>query len=423
MRITLVVHQFPPRYFTGTEAYALAVGKELQRRGHDVDVFTLDPAFGLESGAWNESREVVDGVPVRRINFWMNVVPDWVTAEYRHPLMAAVFGAHLAERQTDVVHSFHLRHVGADLLDAARIHGARTVVSLTDFWFVCPRVILMRRDGQPCDGPPDGGRGCADCHVPDNIGPPRDAAEADARRAAIANRPEYLRSRLLAADAIVAPTRFLAAVFTRNGVPAERIATQGYGIDVTGLAAGAVAARTPGRPMTFGFFGTFSSHKAPHLLVAAMAKVRGDCRALLRGRVTDFPDYSQPLVDAATRDARVQILPPFDRSTRAAAFGGIDVLVVPSMWHENAPFVVLEARACGLPVLASRFGGLQEVVQHEVDGELFAAGDVDDLARRLQRLVDEPQRLARYAAAVKAPRTIADAVTDFESTYRDARRP
>ena len=46
MRITLAVHQFPPNYFTGTEQYTLNVGKELQRRGHDVDVFSLDPAFG-----------------------------------------------------------------------------------------------------------------------------------------------------------------------------------------------------------------------------------------------------------------------------------------------------------------------------------------------------------------------------------------
>ena len=104
----------------------------------------------------------------------------------------------------------------------------------------------------------------------------------------------------------------------------------------------------------------------------------------------------------------------------AAALGAIDVLVVPSTWHENAPFVVLEARAAGLPVLASRFGGLQEVVQDGVDGELFAAGDVGDLAMRLQRLVDEPTRLARYRAAVRPPKTLTQAVDEFEAHYAQA---
>ncbi|MEC8252989.1 MAG: glycosyltransferase, partial [Planctomycetota bacterium] len=84
--------------------------------------------------------------------------------------------------------------------------------------------------------------------------------------------------------------------------------------------------------------------------------------------------------------------------------------------------VVLEARAAGLPVLASRFGGLTEVVQDEVDGELFAPGDSADLAARLQRLVDEPARLEQYRAAVQPPKTLAAAVDEFEEVYRHACR-
>ena len=418
MRITLVVHQFPPRYFTGTETYALAVGKELQRRGHDVDVFTLDPDFSAAQRPWRDAREVVDGLPVRRISFWKRVATDWITAEYRHPLMAATFATHLAERRTEVVHSFHLRHVGADLLDMARLHGARAVVSLTDFWFLCPRVILMRREGGPCDGPPDSGRGCATCHHPDLEGAPRDADDLAHRQWSMSERTGYMRQRLLAADAIVAPTDFLADVFAQNGVPRPRIVTQRYGIDVAGIAAAAAAAPRAPRPLTFGFFGTFAEHKAPHVLVDALAQVRGDCRAILHGRTTDFPQYAEGLVAAAAKDARVAIKPPFDRAGLAAALASIDALVVPSTWHENAPFVVLEARAAGLPVLASRFGGLQEVVRHEVDGELFAPGDAADLGRRLQRLCDEPERLARYRAAVQPPCSIEQAVDAFEALYQ-----
>ncbi|HIE69618.1 MAG TPA: glycosyltransferase, partial [Planctomycetes bacterium] len=93
---------------------------------------------------------------------------------------------------------------------------------------------------------------------------------------------------------------------------------------------------------------------------------------------------------------RITVDGPFDREELAQALAQIDVLVVPSTWHENAPFVVLEARAAGLPVIASRFGGLIEVVDDGIDGELFTPGNAADLAKRLQRLVDEPERLARY---------------------------
>ena len=442
MRITFVVHQFPPRYFTGTEQYALALGSELQRRGHDIDVFSLDPAFAEADGPWRESQEVVDGLPVRRINYWMNLDRDWARTEYRHPYMAEVFAAHLRDRQTDVVHSFHLRHLGADLLDRVQEQGRGLCVSLTDFWFLCPRVILMRRDGSPCEGPPDEGRGCLPCHAPELAQQLRDSDVEDEimalhhnsrgrskptwnLRSKVASHHErwpYLRRRLLSANAIVAPTEYLRSVFVHNGIPGARIRHHDYGSDVGRLAADAAAARAGDRPLTFGFFGTFAPHKGPHLLVQALRRVKGDCRLLLRGRATDFPEYSRDLGKAAGNDDRITIEGPYDRSELAAALGSIDVLVVPSTWHENAPFVVLEARAAGLPVLASRFGGLAEVVRDGTDGDLFAANDPEDLAARLQRLVDEPARLQRYRDAVRPPKELATAADEFEAIYREAAR-
>ncbi|MCB9876753.1 MAG: glycosyltransferase [Planctomycetes bacterium] len=444
MRVTLVVHQFPPNYFTGTEQYVLAVGRELQRRGHDVDVFALDPAFGEATGPWRETREVVEGLPVRRINFWMNLGRDWRRMEYRHPYMAEVFGAHLRERDSDVVHCFHLRHVGADLIDRVVEQGRQLCISLMDFWFLCPRVILMRSDDSACDGPPDGGRGCLPCHAPElwaelqasavgeeilgleavASGVSKPGWDLRSRVASLLERPEYLRQRLAMADAVIAPTAFLREVFVKNGAPAERLHHRAYGVDTGALADEVRALRDAAgaatRPLTFGFFGTFSAHKGPHVLVEAMRHVRGDCRALLRGRQSDFADYSGALVHQAAVDPRIRIDGPFDRASLAAALASIDVLIVPSTWHENAPFVVLEARAAGLPVLASRFGGLVEVVRDEHDGELFAAGDAEDLGRRLQRLVDEPARLQTYRANVAPPKTLAQAVDEFELLYREA---
>jgi glycosyltransferase involved in cell wall biosynthesis len=234
-------------------------------------------------------------------------------------------------------------------------------------------------------------------------------------------RPAYLRARLAKADALVAPTRFLYDVHVENGVPAGRLHHLTYGVDAAGLAGDVARQRGSGRPTTFGFIGSFAEHKGPHVLVDALRRVSGDCRAILRGRSTDFADYSTRLSEAAGRDPRITLQEPFARERLAEALAAIDVLVVPSTWHENAPFVVLEARAAGLPVLASRFGGLVEVVRDEVDGELFAPGDAADLARRLQRLLDEPARLARYRAAVRPPKSLATAVDEFETLYAGAR--
>ncbi len=100
--------------------------------------------------------------------------------------------------------------------------------------------------------------------------------------------------------------------------------------------------------------------------------------------------------------------------------GQADVLVVPSRWYENTPFVVLEAFAAGVPVLAADLGGLSEAVIDGHDGELFAAGDVQDLRARLERLAAQPDLLDRYRAAISRPKGMRDNAAEIEAIYEAA---
>jgi glycosyltransferase involved in cell wall biosynthesis len=81
-----------------------------------------------------------------------------------------------------------------------------------------------------------------------------------------------------------------------------------------------------------------------------------------------------------------------------------DCYVCPSLWAEAAGLANLEATACGLPVVASRTGGIPEYVEDEVTGLLFAPGDHRDLARCLQRVLREPalHRKMSIAARIQA---------------------
>src|SRR5262249_42784933 len=118
-----------------------------------------------------------------------------------------------------------------------------------------------------------------------------------------------------------------------------------------------------------------------------------------------------PLV--AHETVRVHGAIPHDFVPQALA--SIDVLVVPSIWAENSPLVIGEAFLAGLPVVASRIGGIPEIVADGRNGLLFEPGDASDLARSLTRLLTEPGLLDRLRAGAAAT-DVRSIATDAEET-------
>ncbi len=87
-------------------------------------------------------------------------------------------------------------------------------------------------------------------------------------------------------------------------------------------------------------------------------------------------------------------------------------LVFPSEWYEPFGCVITESFAFGVPVIASRLGGIQQIVQNHVSGLLFNPGDAEDLAAKVERAWTHPKEMevmGRYAR------------TEYETKYSAAR--
>ncbi len=87
-------------------------------------------------------------------------------------------------------------------------------------------------------------------------------------------------------------------------------------------------------------------------------------------------------------------------------------LVFPSLWYENFPRVLLEAMACGTPVIASRLGSMPEIISENVTGLLFEPGNPNDLAQKLDWLMaheTERQQMGLAARREYEQRYIASA--------------
>jgi glycosyltransferase involved in cell wall biosynthesis len=98
-----------------------------------------------------------------------------------------------------------------------------------------------------------------------------------------------------------------------------------------------------------------------------------------------------------------------------------DVMVVPSLWYENSPVVIQEARAAGVPVIVSGHGALAEKVQHGVNGLHFPPGDVTALRDILRRLAHDPALLDRLRRDIPAPADMSDHTQRLERLYQQAR--
>jgi glycosyltransferase involved in cell wall biosynthesis len=105
----------------------------------------------------------------------------------------------------------------------------------------------------------------------------------------------------------------------------------------------------------------------------------------------------------------------------APFYAAFDAMILPSI-NEGTPVSAIEALAAGRPVVATRVGGVPDVVREGEDGFLVEPGDVDALAERLARLAADPELRARLGAAGRArvvPRySVERLVDDIDLLYR-----
>jgi glycosyltransferase involved in cell wall biosynthesis len=94
-------------------------------------------------------------------------------------------------------------------------------------------------------------------------------------------------------------------------------------------------------------------------------------------------------IEADALREQVHVCPPVTGPAKLAAYRWADVFVYPS-YDEGMPMAVIEAMACGLPIIASKVGGLPDLVTEGVNGLLVEAGRPQQIASAISRLAEEP---------------------------------
>ncbi|MFO0985210.1 MAG: glycosyltransferase [Planctomycetota bacterium] len=178
-------------------------------------------------------------------------------------------------------------------------------------------------------------------------------------------------------------------------------------------------ARRAGEPLTLGYLGSIAQHKGLHVLIDAFTRVLGPLRLRIHGREEDYPDYARDRRYQASRDPRISFHGAFKTDELGQVLSDIDVLVVPSLWFENTPFVMLEAIAAQKPVIASNLGGLSELCAGGRGGATFPAGDAAALAAIIARLLQSPGELEQWRAGLPEVKTLARNYGELRALYEE----
>lgn len=427
MKILLAVHHFPPRYTGGAELRTLRTAKALQARGHAVSVVCverIDAPCGGEV-AWQD--DTYDGVAVQRLSFDLAAAPDPDRWEYDNPWL----GRHLRQRfDTDRPDVFHV--IGGYLwsgraLRVARDVGVPTVLTLTDFWFLCRRITLLRSSGDLSAPPIDAGR-CARCLAEESrryrwlgrVAPAvMDFYWSRQRHAVerVQGRLTFLRETLDDVNAIISPSLFLRSTFVDAGFPAGRIRFSRQGHD--GPPRGDRPPRQTAGALRVGYLGQIAHLKGVHVLIEAVRRQPSlPVSVRIYGDVAAFPDYTADLRRRIGADHRITLAGVAGKDHLGAIHRELDVIVVPSLWYENSPNVILEAQLHRTPVIGSNLGGVAELIADGRNGLLFPPGDAGALAARLRAVVQDPSLVSRLRAGIEPVRSVAAEITELESIYR-----
>ena len=401
----------------GVEVYTARLGRALQDLGHEVLVLTAVHDLGAAPHSLRRRRVgTLDVVEVVNTH-----LEGTLEATYRLPAIDRAIAGVVEEFRPDCVHAQHLLNLSTGLLDAARAAGAPVALTLHDYWLSCPRDGLrMRADGVRCDVVDHGI--CVACLADSPyLVPPaqRQATRAmqaagvgrvlhgarrrapalttrllrllrrasparpgDLRRA-LDDRAAHLRGRLTDVALFLAPTAFARDRAVEWGVPADKVR-----VLPLGAVDHASRPRRGGTRRRLGYVGTMAPHKGVHVLLEAAAGLPDQEWTLdLFGNADLDPDYGTRLRALARGNPRIRLRGPIPPDEQDQMWDSLDLLVVPSLWWENSPLTVLESLAAGVPVVASRTGGVPEVIP-EGAGLLLPAGDVGALRNALQGVLD-----------------------------------
>jgi glycosyltransferase involved in cell wall biosynthesis len=292
------------------------------------------------------------------------------------------------------------------MIHAAKLHGARVVITLHDFWGFCYKNTLIDMDQKICQ---DFSR-CRDCQKEIQDGP---------RTLPIRMRNDFVALQFAEVDAFISPSQYLADKYIEAGTPRHKMHVIWNGLDVSRFAR---IVKTPANgTVRFSFIGYLGEHKGIQTIMEAMTLLK-DRPSLRLNIIGD--GHLRPQLEKQVQErglgSKIRFWGKVQHSEIERAFRETDVQILASIWPENQPVSITESMACRTPVIATNLGGSPELVHNGQTGFLVDPGSPTDLARAMTYFLDAPLNIAIFgerAAQIIGNNTLTNQVQRILNLY------
>jgi glycosyltransferase involved in cell wall biosynthesis len=281
----------------------------------------------------------------------------------------------LGDTRPDVVHLQNFRrHLTFSIVPVAKKLGIPVVMTAHDYDLICPSSLLLA-GGQVCSA-------CGGRHFY-RAALKKCKQGSLAGSLAVALEGYFMKmmryDRLI--DVVVTPSRFARDKMVECGFDPARVRVINNFIDAAEYRP---VYESEGHVL---WAGRLTAEKGVDVLLDAAAALPGT-RFLIVGDGPCRPDLEQHALKLGLGNA--EFLGYVERGTLLGLVGKSLLVAMPSVWYENFPYAILEAFALGKPVVASKIGGMPELVTEGQTGMLFNAGDAAGLAEKIREIVAAP---------------------------------
>ncbi len=361
----------------GSETYIFEIGKQLQRDGHQVQYFGMEHKgriVGNHVESYTSDMDFHTG-KLTKILYPFKII---YSTEARKKIRRV-----LDDFQPDVVHlnNFNFQLTPSILYEIRKYdrqnqRNTRIIYTAHDSQLVCPNHLMrIPSTGENCDRCLTKGLGQCIRHK----------CIHDSRVKSILGSVEGWLYRGMKAyrmiDRIICPSEFMKSKLDSDPILREKTVALHNFITVT------EKPQTNKKEYAL-YFGRYSEEKGIRQLL-------NSCRAL--PEVSFVFAGSGPLEDELNQVENVKNVGFQEKEDLTELIAGALFTICPSVCYENCPFSVIESIMYGTPVIGADIGGIPELIQNGKMGELFSAGDGDELTERIWTLWNDRKRVAQYA--------------------------